>query len=392
MSPGHRIVVAAFGDAGHAFPAIGLALSLRDRGHEVAIETWERWREPIEAEGLRFLAAEQYTVFPPPVKGAGPVEAARALLPLLDELDPDLVVSDILTLAPALAAELRGCRRATLIPHLYPVHQPAMPFFAFGLMPPRTPLGRLAWRLAQPALEAGLRRGRAEMNAARRKLGLPAIERFHGGISEELALVGTFPELEYPREWPDHVRVCGPLGYEIPHPDIELPSGADPLVLVAPSTAHDPGGTLIRRSLAALADEPVRVVATTNGQRPAPPIEVPANATLVDWLSYSQLMPVADLVVCHGGHGTVARALEVGTPLLVSPAVGDMAENGARVQWAGCGLMLPSRLRRPATLRAVVRELLGNPRYRQRAGLIAAAHRPGSGAERAAEAIEELLG
>ena len=36
-------------------------------------------------------------------------------------------------------------------------------------------------------------------------------------------------------------------------------------------------------------------------------------------------LPAADLVVCHGGHGTVCRALAAGTPLLVSPAVGDMA-------------------------------------------------------------------
>ena len=42
-------------------------------------------------------------------------------------------------------------------------------------------------------------------------------------------------------------------------------------------------------------------------------------------------MPQADLVICHGGHGTVARALAAGVPVLCCPAVGDMAENGARV-------------------------------------------------------------
>ena len=47
-----RFVVAAFGDAGHAFPAIALARALRRRGHEVLVETWERWREAVEAEGL----------------------------------------------------------------------------------------------------------------------------------------------------------------------------------------------------------------------------------------------------------------------------------------------------------------------------------------------------
>jgi UDP:flavonoid glycosyltransferase YjiC (YdhE family) len=187
------------------------------------------------------------------------------------------------------------------------------------------------------------------------------------------------------------VRVCGPLSFEIPHPDIELPEGSDPLVLFASSTAHDPDCRLIRACMEAFAGEPVRVVATSNGHFPAERIEVADNATLVGWLSYTQVMAAADLVVCHGGHGTVCRAIEAETPLLISPAIGDMAENGARVQWAGAGLMLPARLRRPASLRLAARELLGDPSYAARAAAISAKAPPGSGAVRAAGAIEELL-
>jgi UDP:flavonoid glycosyltransferase YjiC (YdhE family) len=387
-----RILVAAFGDAGHAFPAIALARELHGRGHEVAIETWDRWRPAVEELGLRFQAAEEYEVFPPPPPGERPgaADAALALAPLFEEFRPELVVSDILTLAPALAAEVHRCQRATLVPHLYPVHDPGLPFFGMGSAPARTGLGRRAWRAALPLLETGLRQGRAELNAARAKLGLPPLDRFHGGISEELVLVGTYPELEYPRSWPAEVRVCGPLTFELPHPDVELPPGEGPLVLVASSTAQDPQCDLIRRCFAALADEPVRVLATTNGHQPAEPIEVPANGLLVDWLSYSQGMAAADLVVCHGGHGTICRAIGAGKPLLVSPSVGDMAENGARVQWAGCGLTLPRKLRRPDPLRRVVRELLGDERYRRRAAQIAAGS-PRDGAEVAADEVEALL-
>ena len=388
-----RILVAAFGDAGHAFPAIALSLALRDAGHEVTIETWERWREPIEAEGLTFQAAEQYKVFPPPPPGSepGPAEAARALQPLFDEFDPELVVSDILTLAPSLAAELNGVPRATLIPHLFPVHQPRMPFFGFGVMPPRTAIGRSLWSAGAPVLEAGLRRGRKELNATRSSLGLDPTDRLHGGMSERLVLVGTYPELEFPREWEPHVRVVGPLSYEIPHEEILLPPGEEPLVLVASSTAHDPQCELIRRSFEALAGEPVRVIATSNGHFPERGIEVPANGELVGWLSYSQLMPAADLVICHGGHGTVCRSLGAGTPLLVSPAVGDMAENGIRVQWSGAGLMLPARLRSPHSIRWTVRELLGRPSYRERATAIGAGHASDAGSQGAVAAVEELL-
>ena len=71
---------------------------------------------------------------------------------------------------------------------------------------------------------------------------------------------------------------------------------------------------------------------------------MPANARLVDWVSYTRAMPGCDLVVCHGGHGTVARALASGCAVVVVPAAGDMNENAARVDWAGVGVRLPRRL------------------------------------------------
>lgn len=387
-----RLLVAAFGDAGHAFPAIALARELHERGHRVVIETWERWREPVEELGVRFQAAEEYEVFPPPPPGEGPsaAEAAEALLPLFDDFRPDALVSDILTLAPSLAAELRGVPRATLIPHLYHAHERGMPLFGMGMAPPRTTLGRRAWEAGLPILEAGLRRGRRELNETRARIGLPPLDRFHGGVSEELVIVGTFPQLEYPRRWPPQVTVTGPLGFELPHPEIELPAGHDPIVLIASSTAQDPDCDLIRRCFEGLADEPVRVVATTNGHYPGEPIEVPGNGLLVGWLSYSQLMPLSEVVVCHGGHGTVARALTEGRPLLVSPSIGDMAENAARVSWAGCGLTVPGRLRRGATLRWAVRRLLADGSYRRRTEEIAASEWASGGAPKVADAVEGL--
>lgn len=392
--PPSRFLVAAFGDAGHAFPAIALGRALVERGHEVTIETWEERRAAVEGAGLGFAAAEEYRMFPPPdpdsADGAHAAEAAQALLPLLEELRPAAVVSDILTLAPALAAEVAGLPWATLIPHIYPVVEPGLPFFAVGLRPPRTALGRGVWRAGQRALNVGLEHGRRDLNRQRQRLGLAPLERFHGGISPELALVGTFPQLEYPRRWPAGVEVTGPLSFELPHPEIELPPGEEPLVLVAPSTAHDSHNHLVRTALAALAGEPLRVVATTNRVVPQEPIEVPRNALLVDWLSYSQLMPAASLVVSHGGHGTVARALAAGTPLLISPFTGDMSETAMRVGWAGAGLSLPWRLCRPAPLRWAARRILTDPFFATRATELAAWAEQNDGAQRGAELVEGL--
>jgi len=390
-----RILIGAFGDAGHVFPAIALGKALKTRGHEVVIETWEERRQAVEGEGLGFAAAEEYRMFPPPdpdsEEGQHAAEAALALQPLLDEFRPHVVVSDILTLAPTLAAERAGIPLATLIPHIYPVVEPGLPFFAIGLRPPRTWLGRALWRTGHDrALKIGLEQGRRDLNIQRARLDLPPLDRFHGGISPDLALVATYPQLEYPRDWPAGVEITGPMNFEVPHPEIELPPGDDPLVLVAPSTAHDSDNHLVRTALAALAEEPVRVVATTNRVVPQRPIEIPANAVLVDWLSYSQLMPAASLVISHGGHGTVARALGAGTPVLISPIIGDMSETAMRVAWARVGLSLPWRLCRPAPLRWAARRLLTDRSFADRAATLAAWNRQHDGAARGAELVERL--
>ena len=142
---------------------------------------------------------------------------------------------------PALAAEIEGVPCATLIPHVFPEGAPRPADLlarraaaADGASVARSGAGR-----GRP-LEHGLQLGRAQLNDTRARLGLPALDYTHGGTSRELALVATFPQLEYPRSWPSHAHVVGPLMWEPPAADVELPPGDAPLVLVAPSTAQDP--------------------------------------------------------------------------------------------------------------------------------------------------------
>jgi len=170
--------------------------------------------------------------------------------------------------------------------------------------------------------------------------------------------------------------------------EIELPEGEDPLVIVHSSTAQDDELSLIGVALEALEGEPVRVVATMSRRGLSWPGPVPENAVVVDWVPYAQVMPQASLVVCSGGHGTVARVLAEGKPALVCPPGADMAENGARVTWAGAGLMLPGRLLRPGPLRLTVRRVVSDPRFAARAGAIAAWGRENDGAARGAALLE----
>ncbi|MEX1140743.1 MAG: nucleotide disphospho-sugar-binding domain-containing protein [Thermoleophilaceae bacterium] len=390
--PPRRFLVTAFGDPGHAFPAIALSRALALRGHAVCMQTWERWRGDVEREGVEFAPAPEYAVFPTgrdltPYEAA--VEATGQTAALVRSFDPDVVVSDILTAVGGLAAGMEERPFATLIPHVLPTSEAGLPPYSIGARLPRTRLGRRAWALMQPLLRRGELRGRDELNAARARVGLAPLDYTHNGISRELALVATFPQLEYPRRaWHPAFEVTGPLLWERPFADVELPPGDDPLVLIAPSTSQDPRGLMIAAALEGLAGEPVRVIATTN--RPGYPLPdaVPANARVVDWLSYSRTMPRCAAVVCHAGHGTVARALSCGVPVVGAPAAGDMAENASRVAWAGCGASLPRRLVTPRGIRLAVRKVIAEPGYAARARELAEWSRAHGADERAARALE----
>jgi MGT family glycosyltransferase len=391
-----RFLIAAFGDAGHAFPAIALGRALVARGHEVCLETWSRWQEHVEREGMRFAAAPEYAVFPTgDTKGLKPYQAAvRAsgvTRELIEEFDPQAVVADILTVAAGLGAQLAERPWATLVPHVMPLFEPGWPPYSIGARRPRTPVGRAMWRGLEPLTRGGLEQGRVDLNGARERVGLPPLDYVHGGISRELAIVATFPQLEYPRaEKPPWMRVTGPLLWEQPFEDVEPPPGDEPLVLVAPSTAQDREQRMLRAALEGLAAEPVRVLATTNRRPPPVPVEVPANARLVDWLSYARTMPLCDVVLTHAGHGTVMRSLASGVPMVACPAAGDMGENAARVAWAGVGVSLPRRLITPRGIRHAVRRVLAEPAYRRRAGQLRAWAKLHDGGEQAALAVEEL--
>ena len=389
------MLLAAFGDPGHAFPAIALGRELARRGHQVTLETWSKWREHVEREGIGFAPAPEYQVFPTRERALKPytaaVRASAVTRELIRTVDPQVVVADILTVAAALAAQLEERPWITLVPHVMPMGQPGFPIYALGAVPARTSAGERLWRLTRPLLMKGEQLGRVELNGARERVGLPPLSHVHGGISRQLALVATFPQLEYPRPEPEPwLRVTGPLLWEQPFGDVELPPGSDPLVLVAPSTSQDPEHRLLRAALTGLAGEPVRVLATLNRRAPSRPLPVPDNARVVDWVSYARTMPHCQAVVCHAGHGTLARALACGVPVVACPHAGDQAENAARIRWAGLGVSLPRRFHTARGLRLAVRRLLDDPRHAERAEALARWAADNDGAVAAADAVEEL--
>ncbi len=79
-----------------------------------------------------------------------------------------------------------------------------------------------------------------------------------------------------------------------------------------------------------------------------------------------ELLSRADLLICGGGHGTVAKSLLAGVPMVIVPGGGDQWEIANRVVRQGSAQLI-----RPLTaeaLAAATREVLGSPHYRDAAG------------------------
>lgn len=391
-----RVALGSFGEAGHTFPVMALAVELRRRGHDVLVHTWDRWRPEAEAAGLRFAAAPQYGIDP----GSGTYlptyeVVRRAVHDCEDEFRdfaPHVVVSDVLSNTTALLAQRLGVADVTLVPHVHPVAEPGWTPYSSGMRPPRTLVGDALWRRLGRLVEPGFRQGEREYDELRASLGLPPAPGPMPTLSRELTLLATLPQLEYPRAWPSWTQVTGPLLWE-PRASggpTALPPGEAPLVLVAPSTSKDPSQRMLRAAMRGLAGEPVRVLGTNNRRPVHEPLLVGRRQRLVPWATYSEVMPKADVVVCNGGHGTIVRALATGCAVLVVPDDGDQRENALRVAYSGAGLRLPERWASARSIRLAVRRLIDDPSFRERAGRLAGWHQGNPGHERAAEAVERL--
>ena len=274
---------------------------------------------------------------------------------------------------------------ATLVPHVHPWAAPGFPPYSLGARLPRTRAGALGVAALRPrSWRAGSSRAGASTTTAARGSGSAPLPGLHTGLSRALTLVGTLPQLEYPRRWAPWLRVVGPLLWEPPGERGRAAAGRRARSCWSrPRRRRTPSTRCCARRSPAWRGRPVRVIATYNGREPSPPVAVPANAVLVPWLSYARSMPACDVVVTHGGHGTLVRALSCGCPVVVCPAGGDMAENAARADWAGVGRprcrggcsararcgSRSARARRPGAARA-------GPRRRRVDGRATTARRP----------------
>lgn len=364
-----RVAVVAGPDPGHAFPAIALGLRFLANGDSPTILTGTQWLATAEEAGLGAmeLLGLDATEADDDADAGDKINrrAARMAVlnaPQLAELAPDLVVSDVITVAGAFAAELLGLPWVELNPQ--PLYRPSkgLPPIGSGLAPGTGIRGKVRDAVLRAMSARSWREGVRQRAAARAEIGLSA-----GDPGPRRRLIATLPALEVPRpDWPSEAVIVGPLHFEPTSSQLAIPAGSGPVVVVAPSTAKTGTRGLAELALDTLSPgdalpEGSRVVVSRLGgpEGPVPPWAV------VGLGRQDELLSNADVVICGGGHGIVSKTLLAGVPLVVVPGGGDQWEIANRVVRQGS-----ARLVRPLTaeaLTAAVREVLSSPRYREAA-------------------------
>ena len=369
-----RVAVVAGPDPGHSFPAIALCRRFSAAGDTPTLLTGTEWLETARAAGVD--AVELAGLDPTDEdddRDAGAKIHQRAArmavlnLPQLREMAPDLVVSDVITACGGMSAELLGIPWIELNPH--PLYRPSkgLPPLGSGLAPGTGVKGRLRDAAMRALTARSWRAGIRQRAEVRIEIGLPATD--PGPLRR---LIATLPALEVPRpDWPAEAVVVGPLHFEPTEQLLPIPPGSGPVVVVAPSTALTGTQGMAQTALDALvpgAGLPAGarvVVSRLNG----PDLTVPSWA-VAGLGRQDELLSHADLAICGGGHGMVAKTLLAGVPLVMIPGGGDQWEIANRVARQGSG-----RLVRPLTAEALVSavdEVLCTPRYREAARRAAA--------------------
>jgi len=155
----------------------------------------------------------------------------------------------------------------------------------------------------------------------------------------------------------------------------------------------DPSRFLARHVLDALVGEPdLEVVAAVSAdQRPLLGDGYPNAEILVD-TSLDDVFPDCDLVIAHGGAGTVLTAVRHAVPMLLIPQLPDHTGHAARVLAAGAGVVLT---RDQATEERIVKEtrglLSGGDGPRQALSVLAAEMRRAPSPAEVAERLVPLI-
>jgi MGT family glycosyltransferase len=329
----------------------------RDR----ASQAFRDWAAATPQEGLLSVIRELW---------CGPAPAyARDVIEELRREPADLVVTCEALFGVMAGCESLGQEFATLSPNISITPLPGVPPLGPGLAPARTPEERAMHAEIARAVAGMFDSGLPQLNAARAALGLEPLGHVLDQLrSARVELLATSRAFDFPADsLPDRLRYVGP---QIGDPHWARPwtspwpaSDARPLVTVGFSTTFQNHAGVLQKVIDALAPLPVRVLVTLGGPIHAGELRASDNCVVVESAPHTVVMREAALVVTHGGHGTVMRALVSRAPLLVIPHGRDQNDNAVRITERGAGLSLPPDAPVEAIRDACAR-LLGERQFR----------------------------
>jgi UDP:flavonoid glycosyltransferase YjiC (YdhE family) len=334
-----RILFTACPFFGHVNTVLPLALAMRRAGHDVVVATGADFAAHVERRGL-----EAWPIGPTSAEAGTPrspdhffhtaAQRAAALLPLTAAWQPDLVVSEELEFAGAIAATRSGTR-----------------FVVHGL-------GISA--IGDTAVVA------AGIDELGRRWGVPDL----AGVHRSADYVSICPpSLQPPTASERTVQLLRP-GLGEPAPGERLPEAL--AALPHELTVHLTLGTVFHRrrpgvleaAIAGLGELPANLVVTVG-----PTVEPdrfglqPAHVVVERYIPHALLLPRCDLVVSQGGAGILFGALAHGLPQLVLPQGADQFANGDAARRAGFALVLDGADVTPPAITEAAGRLLDDPRY-----------------------------
>jgi rhamnosyltransferase subunit B len=350
-----RYLVASLGSAGDLYPSLAIATALARRGDAVEVLSSENHRGLVEAEGLRFSAildarshaqAQDHPLLWHPLHGFGVLWrylAQRSLEPTFDLIRartasspvPLTVVASPLVLGARLAREVLPIRLVTT--HTAPsglrTHEGPM-FIGGRTLPeglPRLVRPVLWWALDHYKLEP---LARPRIDEFLRRHGQPPAQGpiFHRWIHSPDTVVGLFPADfgPLPCDWPVPVHCTGfPLYQstaERSAPAAELTPPQGPVAVVYTGSAVTSAAAQLRQWAHTLHRHGCDVTVID----PASPEDSRPRWTSRRWANLRGLLQRSDLVLHHGGIGTVAEALQAQVPQWIWPSGFDQFDNAWR--------------------------------------------------------------
>jgi UDP:flavonoid glycosyltransferase YjiC (YdhE family) len=225
---------------------------------------------------------------------------------------------------------------------------------------------------------------------------LPLIRRYAELLeAADLVLHATDQLFDYGyTSLPSRHHYVGPLG--IWEPPQERPAfldqPGDPWILVSISSQRQDDIQLAQAAVAALADQPVRVLVTLGPEHePSELASPPPNARIEKTISHSAVLERAVLLIGHAGHGTVMKALWHGTPMVLIPWGRDQPGVAARAQALGVAEVVPRTDATAATIGAASKRVSANAAMRRTAARHSARLRASNPPANAAMLIESLV-